>query len=110
VWKGECVYEPQFSTADATDYEDYANGTYIWRRFIDQSTTTTSLSALATNLLFCTSIISQEVAELFYKQNTFSLLGEHNWDPILSWLQMIGAQNRNHLSSLDVDAYKPDQV
>ncbi|KAH8589000.1 hypothetical protein B0O99DRAFT_692879 [Bisporella sp. PMI_857] len=110
VWKGECVYEPQFSTADPTEYDDSANRTYIWRRLIDQSAAISSLSALVTNLLFCTSIISQEAAEVFYKKNTFFFLGEHNWDPVLLWLQTIGAKNRNHLSSLAVDVYKPDQV
>lgn len=109
VWKGERVQEPQFDTASAS-YEDFINGTYIWRRFVDHQAMTTWRSAVATNLLFCTRTVSREAAAVIYKQNIFCFRGEHNWDPVLSWLQAIGKENRNHLSTLDINAYKPDQV
>ncbi|KAF4629405.1 hypothetical protein G7Y89_g8745 [Cudoniella acicularis] len=79
-------------------------------RVVDQPATKASLYLLSTNLLLCSNIISQEAARVFYNQNTFSFLGEHNWDPIVSWLQTIGVQNRNNLSNLEIDAYKPDQA
>lgn len=47
---------------------------------------------------------------MFYNKNTFSFLGDHNWDPVVSWLETIGTQNRGSLSNLVIYAYPPDQV
>jgi hypothetical protein len=111
VWKGEWINELLDRDAEYTSYADFiARAEHIWRRVIDQSATKTSLDSLSTNMLFCTKVISQEAAEVFYKKNTFAFLGHHNWDPVVSWLEMIGGQNRNHLSNLEINAYKPDEV
>jgi len=98
VWKGELVYESRLPLP----------GT--WRRVIDQSATKSSLSLIVTNLLFSTKTISREAADVFYHSNTFSFLGHHNWDPVASWLQAIGALNRNLLINLEINAYKPNEV
>lgn len=58
--------------------------TINWRP-VDKDTTSTSLQSLSLNILFCNNIVSEEAAQVFYKKNTFSFLGEHNWDPIISW-------------------------
>jgi hypothetical protein len=43
-------------------------------------------------------------------KNTFSFMGEHNWDLIVSWLETIGPANRNSLVSMEINAGRPDPV
>ncbi|KAH8672744.1 hypothetical protein BGZ60DRAFT_405479 [Tricladium varicosporioides] len=80
-----------------------------WRE-INEEVTRASLRTLSLNLLFCNKTLGYEAAAIFYGKNTFSFEGDHNWDPIVSWLKTIGDKNRNSLKSLKVDAKRPDQV
>jgi hypothetical protein len=62
------------------------------------------------NLFFCNKILSQEAATVFYKDNTFSFLGDHNWDPIVAWLRDIGTVNRNSITEIEINGRRPDPV
>jgi hypothetical protein len=71
-----------------------------------------SLSAwlLGINLLVCETRLGREATTVFYGENTFAFQGYHNWTPIVSWLRVIGNENRNLLRSLEISAERPDQV
>lgn len=75
---------------------------------VDREAISASLQPLAVNLIFCNKTVSHEAARVFYAKNTFSFLGKHNWDPIVSWLEIIGPANRNSLISIEISARKPD--
>lgn len=110
IWKGEWVYEQQGTFSDSIDLVFPHHAPFVWRRAIDPFASKSTLHSLSTNLLFCSSIINQEAAAVFYKKTTFSFLGAHNWDPVVRWLKTTGPQNRNHLFNLDVSARTPEQV
>jgi hypothetical protein len=65
---------------------------------------------LLQNLFFCKKTICEEASTAFYNKNMFCFEGDHNWDPIVSWLKMIGSANLNSLRSLQVNGKRPDQV
>jgi len=74
------------------EYLNEANGlrpVYIppsrvcWRS-VDHEDMAASIRHLNLNLYFCSKLLSQEAAAVFYKNNTFSFLGDHNWDPIVA--------------------------
>ncbi len=79
----------------------------IWNLIVDHQATVSSVQDLAPNLLRCNSTVAREAAMTFYGENTFCFLGDHNWDPIVSWLQTIGARNRGHLTKLEARARRP---
>ena len=114
IRKGEWISESQHPNPDDMVYTGYADWvdqvSYVRRLAIDQTASKSSLNCLSTNILFCSNIISQEAAAVFYNLNTFSFFGDHNWDPVFSWLETIGAQNRDRLSILKVNAYNPHEV
>jgi hypothetical protein len=64
-------------------------------------------TSLALALFECNRIVSVESTEFFYSKNTFAFLGDHNWDPIISWLESIG-RARDHLRSLHITALQPN--
>lgn len=111
VWKGEWVTQFDESSRPYTTFTDIVEheGT-IWKRGVDPSVTKTSLGFRSTSLFFCNKEIGKEAAEVFYKRNVFAFLGEHNWDPIVSWLTKIGDRNRSNLSRIEINAYKPEEV
>ncbi|TVY13285.1 hypothetical protein LARI1_G009468 [Lachnellula arida] len=80
-----------------------------WRA-IDHDASTASLRSLNLKLLFCNKVIAHEAAMIFYHRNTFSFLGDHNWDPIVLWLETVGAENRNSLVSIGIEGKRPDRV
>jgi hypothetical protein len=63
-------------------------------------------TSLALALFRCNRILSQESTEIFYSKNTFAVIGDHDWDPIISWLECIG-RARGHLRSLHITALQP---
>jgi hypothetical protein len=66
---------------------------------------------LATNLIRCgNTIVTREAACVFYGNNTFAFLGDHNWDPAVEWLQKIGGLNRSDLASLKFEVATPRSV
>ncbi|KAH6664540.1 hypothetical protein B0J14DRAFT_247704 [Halenospora varia] len=107
VWKGEnkASYLPQLPEGP----HPRPSSRVCWRE-VNQEATTASLRTLSLSLLFCNKMLSQEAAAVFYNKNTFSFEGDHNWDPIVSWLKTIGVEDRNSLKSLEVDGKRPDQA
>ena len=80
------------------------------QRIQDKHATISSIHHLALNLLHIGNAeIAQEAASIFYSRNTFAFLGDHNWDPIASWLRCIGLRNRSHITRLIASAKKPLQ-
>jgi hypothetical protein len=37
-------------------------------------------------------------------------LDDHNWNPIVDWLNAIGPENRNFLANLEIETFRPDRV
>lgn len=50
--------------------------------------------------------MAREAAKVFYSKTTFCFIGDHNWHPILSWLETIGA-NRGYLTRLEATIERP---
>jgi hypothetical protein len=69
-----------------------------------------STCILGINLLVCNTSLSREAAAAFHGNNTFAFQGYHNWILIVSWLKVIGHENRNMLRSLEISAEKPEQA
>ncbi|EPE36448.1 hypothetical protein GLAREA_05786 [Glarea lozoyensis ATCC 20868] len=113
VWKGQWGTDTDktrrlHSYTTFTDVVQIRKETH--RRWIDPSATKHSLAECSTNLFFCNKQIGEEAAKVFYRKNVFAFLGDHNWDPIVSWLTMINNRNRNHLATLEFKAYRPEEV
>jgi hypothetical protein len=107
VWKGSF----RFASFDKLDEgPHYSPGSRMWWREVDRVATRESLQMLTTQLLFCNKTIYEEASMVFHNKNIFCFEGDHNWDPIVSWLKMIGPVNLNSLKSLQVDGKRPDQV
>ncbi|TVY45387.1 hypothetical protein LOCC1_G006355 [Lachnellula occidentalis] len=107
VWKAEWEWDIQyFPPLDGPRWPEVS--TRIRWRLVDQEAISTSLQSLDMNIILCNKIVGREAAKVFYRKNTFSFLGKHNWDPIVSWLESIGAANRNSLLSLEINACRPD--
>jgi len=105
VWSGRwvCVnrYDDQGVDIDGKTVSEY-------ELVVDNKATASSVQHLALNLLRCNNTtVAREAAMSFYTNNTFSFLGDHDWDPIVSWLESIGAQNRGYITSLNAAARRP---
>ena len=102
VWsaKETCVSRPK-------DQKDHDNPNYDLRDLFvyglkwDREAMTSSVQNLALGLFRCNRTIAPEAISTFYSKNTFSFLGEHDWIPIISWLDRIGETNRGYLSNLE---------
>ncbi|MCJ1367793.1 hypothetical protein MMC16_006927 [Acarospora aff. strigata] len=81
---------------------------WVRSHIVDHQATVSSVQDLALNLPRCDSTMAREGAMTFYGKNTFCFFGDHNWDPIVSWLQAIGAENRGHLTKLEARARRPE--
>jgi hypothetical protein len=82
--------------------------TMITWRYVDEEVTRAGLRPLAMGILRCNKVVGQEAARVFYTKNTFSFEGQHNYDPIVAWLQAIGSTNRDFLTSMEISAGRPD--
>lgn len=107
VWSGQWIC--------VSNFDDNGNiisgGTIKYKRCRDQNATNLTIQHLTVNLLRCNnSIVAGEAAMMFYTHNTFSFLGDHNWDPIVSWLTSIGAKNQGYIRRLDVSARRPNRA
>ncbi|KAF2008256.1 hypothetical protein BU24DRAFT_429503 [Aaosphaeria arxii CBS 175.79] len=108
VWTGRWVCINKF---DDQGVDVDGKTALEYRRIVDNKATASSIQHLALNLLCCNNtIVEREAAMTFYTNNTFSFLGDHNWDPIVSWLEAIGARNRGYITKLNVTARRPDQA
>jgi hypothetical protein len=108
VWSGRWVCLSKFDGQG----DIIGGGTAVeYQRVVDDKATASTIQHLALNLLRCNnSTVAREAAKAFYTYNTFSFLGDHNWDPIVSWLESIGAQNRGYITRLDITAKRPPRA
>ncbi|KAH6677606.1 hypothetical protein B0J14DRAFT_584710 [Halenospora varia] len=109
AWKGSWKFELHYFPKPEGQLVPDLSSCIRWRN-IDQEAISASLRPVNVKLILCNKTVSHEAALVFYRKNTFSFLGEHNWDPIVSWLEAIGAENRNSLLLMEIDAYRPDAV
>ncbi|TVY81763.1 hypothetical protein LSUE1_G002514 [Lachnellula suecica] len=109
VWKGEWQFDAQYIPKTEGQLYPQFSSMVRWK-LVDQEAISASLKDLEMNILLCNKVVSREAAIVFYKMNTFSFSRQHNWDPIVSWLGAIGAENRGPLQSLDIDARQPDEA
>ncbi|KAH8757173.1 hypothetical protein F5882DRAFT_417990 [Hyaloscypha sp. PMI_1271] len=93
-WKGECHYypEPEGEAWPSNGRMKRLSSALHWQE-VDQEAILASLRPLAVDIILCNKTVSHEAARMFYTRNTFAFLGQHNWDPIVSWLQSIGPAN-----------------
>lgn len=108
VWKGKWKFK--YTYFPRVGSQCMRLDTIISWRSVDQEATLKSLRSLDVNIILCNKTVSHEATLVFYKMNTFSFVGRHNWDPIVSWLETIGATNRELLVSMEIEAYRPDFV
>lgn len=69
-----------------------------------------SLRNLALSLLRCNRTVAPEVASLFYGKNIFSFHGDHEYLPVIGWLEAIGEKNRGYLTQLEVSVRIPSRA
>ncbi|KAI9713277.1 MAG: hypothetical protein M1820_001264 [Bogoriella megaspora] len=79
-------------------------------RAVEKEATIRSLENIAFNILLSNATVAVESAPIFYQNNTFEFLGEHNWDPIVSWLEAIGRHKRGFLTAIQIEVVRPDRV
>ncbi|KAL9034221.1 MAG: hypothetical protein Q9180_005526 [Flavoplaca navasiana] len=64
-------------------------------------------SKLALGLLRCSTNIAAESAQIFYSHNTFYFEGEHEYYPIITWLDKLN-HKREWLRYLEIDVRRPE--
>jgi hypothetical protein len=110
VWKGELESEsvPLYQ-GPRRIWLGHPASRLVWRA-VSHKETAASLCTININLLISSKAVGHEAAMVFYNKNTFTFEGDHNWDPVITWLKTIGPSNRNSLATLEVWAKRPDQV
>ncbi|KAL8879903.1 MAG: hypothetical protein Q9198_002577 [Flavoplaca austrocitrina] len=61
---------------------------------------------LALGLLRCCTIVAAESAQIFYSRNTFRFEGEHEYYPVITWLDKLD-RNRDYLAKLEITVRRP---
>ncbi|KAL8857844.1 MAG: hypothetical protein Q9178_005600 [Gyalolechia marmorata] len=61
---------------------------------------------LALGLLRCSTTVAVESAQVFYHNNTFRFEGEHEYYPVITWLDKLNA-NREYLQYLEITVTRP---
>jgi hypothetical protein len=105
VWsaKQTVTYNPPKRYVGDDYYPNYdPKDKYIYKLKWDYKAMISSVQNLALCLLKCNSSLAHEAASVFYGQNHFSFVGDHDWIPIISWLDRIGETNRSYLTNLEV--------
>ncbi|KAL8996919.1 MAG: hypothetical protein Q9169_003678 [Polycauliona sp. 2 TL-2023] len=91
VWSAQEEYHWDRTGIRTWDYESMASG----------------IPDLALGLLRCSRAIAMDAAHTFYRGNTFYFVGNHEYYPIITWLDRIGQRNRDSLASLDIEIFPP---
>ncbi len=76
----------------------------------DREAMRSSVQNLSLNLLRCNSAVASEAASVFYGLNMFSFRGDHEYLPIMTWLDTIGEKNRQYLTSLEMTVRRPSRA
>ncbi|KAI4185939.1 MAG: hypothetical protein LQ346_005783, partial [Caloplaca aetnensis] len=61
---------------------------------------------LALGLLRCSTTVAAESAPVFYRGNVFRFCGDHDYYPIITWLDKLGA-TREYLKKLEISVRRP---
>ncbi|KAL8918396.1 MAG: hypothetical protein Q9208_007366 [Pyrenodesmia sp. 3 TL-2023] len=64
---------------------------------------------LALGLLRCSTTVAAESARVFYEGNVFRFCGDHEYYPVITWLDKI-AQNRKFLERLEISVRRPNKA
>ncbi|KAL8879058.1 MAG: hypothetical protein Q9198_003259 [Flavoplaca austrocitrina] len=64
---------------------------------------------LALGLLRCSTIVAAESAQFFYSRNTFRFQGDHEYYPVITWLDKLN-DNREYLGSLEITVRRPSKA
>ncbi|KAH8650652.1 hypothetical protein BGZ60DRAFT_436989 [Tricladium varicosporioides] len=78
-----------------------------WPGHVRDKVMISSIKHITLPLLRTKKQIYHECAKVLYEKNTFCFRGEHNWEPILSWLKRIGTANQGYLTSLQIATRRP---
>lgn len=76
-----------------------------WNREVMVSST----RGLALGLLRCSTTVAAESARVFYHGNAFRFCGDHEYYPVITWLDKIGG-NRQYLERLEISVRRPDKA
>ncbi|KAL8952483.1 MAG: hypothetical protein Q9222_001624 [Ikaeria aurantiellina] len=87
-------------------YEEYWGANPSRRLQWDREAMAASTRGLAVGLLRCSTSVAVESAPFFYENNTFVFRGDHQYSPVIAWLDKIG-ENREHLRSLELTIRRP---
>lgn len=87
--------------SDNDNTESDKNLRLVMQLQLNHSATRSSVQNLALGLLRCNRATVAEASSIFYGENAFSFVGDHDWIPIISWLRAIGKQNRAYLTNLE---------
>jgi hypothetical protein len=105
VWSGKRTYTLLPKDQENNDEPNYDPRDYfIYGLKWDREAMVSSLQDLGLGLLRCNRTMAPEAASTFYGKNTFSFVGDHDWIPIISWLDRIGETNRGYLTNLEASA------
>ncbi|KAL8994488.1 MAG: hypothetical protein Q9169_005561 [Polycauliona sp. 2 TL-2023] len=61
---------------------------------------------LALGLLRCCTKVAAESAQIFYSRNTFRFEGQHEYYPVITWLDKLD-RNRDYLAKLEISVRRP---
>ncbi len=107
VWTGSWRYMPP--TVNGVQPADFSP--LYYKLDINHDVKAATLNSLAFNLLRCgNSTVAAEAACTFYTQNEFTFFRDHNWGPIVQWLEGIGTRNRSLITRLAIANYRPRLV
>lgn len=68
------------------------------------------LRRLSIGLLRCSTSIAADAAHIFYRGNKFCFFGEHEYYPVITWLDKIGMENRECLRNLQISVDQPPRA
>ena len=71
------------------------------------SVTVSSRRGLSTDILYCNASISLEACAILYGRNTFVFQGDHDWMPVIRWLDCIGVCNSSLIRKLEISVLQP---
>lgn len=74
---------------------------------------TNAICALSSRSIFFSAATRPSVLKpvaVIHKRNTFAFMGDHNWDPIVSFLEIIGPVNRIAITNIKIEVKAPEQV
>ncbi|KAL8830859.1 MAG: hypothetical protein Q9170_005542 [Blastenia crenularia] len=75
----------------------------------DRDAMSRSTRSLALGLLRCCTTVAAESAHVFYHNNMFRFYGDHEYYPVITWLDRI-SDNRDSLENLEITVRRPHKA